>query len=69
MRWIHFSAPGSASAYGVLDGDRIREVRGTPFDRHETTSRVHRLQDVKIEVPFIPRTIYAPGLNYVKHIR
>ena len=69
MRWIHFSAPGSASAYGVLDGDRIREVRGTPFDGHETTSRVHRLQDVKIEVPFIPRTFYAAGLNYVKHIR
>jgi 2-keto-4-pentenoate hydratase/2-oxohepta-3-ene-1,7-dioic acid hydratase in catechol pathway len=70
MRWIHFSAPGKASAYGMLeDGDRIREVRGTPFDAHEPTGTVHRLADVKIEVPLVPRTFYAAGLNYVKHIR
>lgn len=70
MRWVHFSSPGAAaSAYGILEGERIREVRGTPFDSHEATARIHRLADVKIEVPFIPRTFYAAGLNYVKHIR
>ncbi len=69
MRWINFSVPGAASAYGILEDDRIREVRGTPFGEHETTNRSHRLQDVKIEVPFVPRTFYAAGLNYVKHIR
>ena len=69
MRWINFSAPGAASAYGILEDDRIREVRGTPFGAHETTDRLHRLQDVKIEVPFVPRTFYAAGLNYVKHIK
>jgi len=70
MRWIHFSSPGAASAYGILDDDhRIHEVRGTPFGEHEPTSKVHRLADVKVEVPFIPRTFYAAGLNYEKHIR
>ena len=70
MRWINFSAPGAAYAtYGLLEDDRIREVRGTPFGAHEATSRIHRLADVKIEIPFIPRTFYAAGLNYVKHIR
>ena len=48
--------------------DRIREVRGTPFGDHESTGTVHALGDVKIEVPLIPRTFYAAGLNYVKHI-
>jgi 2-keto-4-pentenoate hydratase/2-oxohepta-3-ene-1,7-dioic acid hydratase in catechol pathway len=69
MRWINFTAPGAATAYGILEDDRIHEVRGTPFGEHETTSRIHRLADVKIEIPFIPRTFYAAGLNYEKHIR
>jgi 2-keto-4-pentenoate hydratase/2-oxohepta-3-ene-1,7-dioic acid hydratase in catechol pathway len=70
MRWIHFSAPGAAAAYGILEADdSIREVRGTPFGTHEPTGRVHRLADVKIQVPLVPRTFYAAGLNYVKHIR
>ena len=69
MRWIHYSLPGSSSTYGILDGDRIHEIRGTPFGDHEKTAQIHRLADVKIEVPFIPRTFYAAGLNYVKHIK
>jgi 2-keto-4-pentenoate hydratase/2-oxohepta-3-ene-1,7-dioic acid hydratase in catechol pathway len=70
MKWIHFSAPGAASAYGILEADdRIREIRGTPFGAHEPTGAVHKLAEVKIEVPLLPRTFYAAGLNYVKHIR
>jgi 2-keto-4-pentenoate hydratase/2-oxohepta-3-ene-1,7-dioic acid hydratase in catechol pathway len=70
MKWINFSVAGASSAYGILDADdRIREMRGTPFTAHETTGVVHKLADVKIEVPLIPRTFYAAGLNYVKHIR
>ena len=73
MRWIKFSLPAARDStrptYGILDGDRIREVRGTPFGDFEQTTQVHRLDDVKIEVPFVPRTFYAAGLNYVKHIR
>ena len=69
MRWIRFSTLGSAGTYGIIDGDRIREMRGTPFGDSEKTAQIHRLDDVRIEVPFIPRTFYAAGLNYVKHIR
>jgi len=68
MRWIHYSAPGAAPAYGLLEGDRIRAQRGTPFGAHEASGAVHRLEDVRVEVPFIPRTFYAAGLNYVQHI-
>ncbi|MEB0056586.1 fumarylacetoacetate hydrolase family protein [Variovorax sp. LG9.2] len=70
MRWINFSVDGGPSAYGILDtDDRIHEVHGTIFEPGERSGAVHRLADVKIEVPFIPRTFYAAGLNYVKHIR
>ena len=68
MRWTLFSTGDAAARYGIVDGDRLREVRGTPFGEYEMTSQVLRLEDVKIEVPFVPRTFYAAGLNYVKHI-
>lgn len=67
MRWIKFTAEGR-TAYGILEGDRIAEVAGDPFAGYETTSRRHDLAAVKIEVPLIPRTFYAAGLNYVEHV-
>jgi 2-keto-4-pentenoate hydratase/2-oxohepta-3-ene-1,7-dioic acid hydratase in catechol pathway len=68
MRWIKFSAAGQ-TAYGVLEGDRIIEVTGDPFGGYERTAKRHSLEDVKIEVPLIPRTFYCAGLNYTAHIK
>ncbi len=68
MRWLRFSVPGTPEAFGILEGDRVREVRGSPFGEWEATSRVLELAQVKVEVPFIPRTFYAAGLNYTRHI-
>ena len=67
MRWIRFSTEGR-TAYGILDGDRIEEVAGDPFRGHEATARRHDLAAVTIEVPVIPPTFYAAGLNYVEHV-
>ncbi len=70
MKWIHYTAPGAAaSSYGVLEDDRVRAVNGSPFGGHDFTGAVHRLADVRIEVPLLPRTFYAAGLNYVRHIK
>ncbi|WP_034302680.1 fumarylacetoacetate hydrolase family protein [Herbaspirillum sp. RV1423] len=69
MKWIHFTAPGATTAYGILDGQHIVEVEGGPFGPHKLTECRHRLDEVKIEVPFIPRTFYAAGLNYVRHVK
>jgi 2-keto-4-pentenoate hydratase/2-oxohepta-3-ene-1,7-dioic acid hydratase in catechol pathway len=68
MRWIRYTAKGR-TGYGILEGDRIREVRGDPFDGHEPTGRVQALDTVKIEVPVVPRTFYCAGLNYVEHVK
>ena len=70
MRWICFSIPGAAPAYGMLEADdTVRAVSGLPWGEWQPTGATHRLADVKIEVPLVPRTFYAAGLNYVKHIR
>lgn len=68
MRWIRFTAEGR-TAYGILEGDCIAEVAGDPFRGHEPTPHRHDLAAVKIEVPVIPPTFYAAGLNYVEHVK
>jgi 2-keto-4-pentenoate hydratase/2-oxohepta-3-ene-1,7-dioic acid hydratase in catechol pathway len=68
VRWIRFSVQ-HRTLYGILEGDRIREVTGDPFRGYEKRRRVHELHAVKIEVPVIPPTFYCVGLNYAAHVR
>ena len=68
MRWIRYTAAG-ATSYGILEGDTIREVSGTPFTQTERTGKSHKLTDVKIELPVVPPTFYAVGFNYTDHIK
>ncbi len=46
MRWIRYTTAGNTS-YGILEGDKIIEVRGTPFGSTERTGKTHLLGDVK----------------------
>jgi 2-keto-4-pentenoate hydratase/2-oxohepta-3-ene-1,7-dioic acid hydratase in catechol pathway len=68
VRWIRFTQQGR-TAYGLVEGDRVREVAGDPFAGCEPTTRVHVLSDVRIEIPVVPPTFYCVGLNYAEHIR
>lgn len=68
MRWIRYTSQGQ-TAYGILEGERIAEVAGTPFGAHERTAKTHKLADVKIELPVVPPTFYAVGFNYTDHIK
>ncbi|HUH84319.1 MAG TPA: fumarylacetoacetate hydrolase family protein [Stellaceae bacterium] len=67
MRWVRFTAAGR-TAYGILEGEGITEVSGDPFGVYEETARRHALAAVKVEVPVVPRTFYAAGLNYAAHV-
>ena len=68
MRWIRYSI-GGRTAYGSLDGDTVNEIGGEPWSAHSATGKSHRLADVKLEVPVIPKTFYCAGINYATHIR
>lgn len=67
MRWIRYAA-GGRTAYGILEGERITEVKGDPFDGYERTATTHALSAVSIEIPVIPPTFYCVGLNYAEHV-
>jgi 2-keto-4-pentenoate hydratase/2-oxohepta-3-ene-1,7-dioic acid hydratase in catechol pathway len=70
MRWVRFTADGTPR-WGLAEGDRVVELANGPFDMQPParTGAIRALADVRIEVPFIPRTFYAAGLNYATHIR
>ena len=68
MRWVRFTQDG-VTAYGSLDGDTIREIRGEPWGDAASTGRTVPLSAVTLEVPVIPRTFYCAGINYASHIR
>ena len=67
MRWIRYTAGGRTS-FGLVEGDTIVEVEGTPFAGHERTSRTHPLAGVRIEVPVVPQNFFCVGLNYAEHV-
>lgn len=67
MRWIRYSADG-ITAYGILEGETIKEVKGDPFDGYEPTGMQRALNSVRIEIPVMPPTFYCVGLNYAEHV-
>ena len=58
---------GDQVAYGILDGDTVRQLDGDLF-RHSETGVTHSLSEVKLLHPCQPTKICAVGLNYKSHL-
>ena len=67
MKWCRFST-GNGISYGIIEGDNVIEVEGNPFDGYNKTAKTQPLASVKLEVPVIPPTFYAAGINYPEHV-
>ncbi len=67
MKWCRFQS-GDKATYGIIDGDNVIEVSGTPFDSYERTANVQPLSAVKLLVPVVPPTFYAAGINFREHV-
>jgi len=59
---------GGPPAYGILRGERIRQIRGNIFDDYEETKGLHWVSRVKFLCPCEPPKIFAVGRNYKSHI-
>ncbi|MGH9163253.1 MAG: fumarylacetoacetate hydrolase family protein [Vicinamibacteraceae bacterium] len=66
-RYVKYEAGGQI-AWGVLDGDTIRELRGNVFDDAKPSGRTVRLSDVTLLPPAEATKVIAAGLNYGSHI-
>ena len=67
MRWVRYRSDGK-TFYGILHGNTIEEVYGTPFDSYTNSGMVHLYEEVELLPPVIPPTFYAAGVNYEKHV-
>ena len=66
-RYVRYSVAGT-TAYGLLEGDTIRELKGDLFANPQPSGRVVRLADVTLLPPCEPKKVIAVGLNYKSHI-
>jgi 2-keto-4-pentenoate hydratase/2-oxohepta-3-ene-1,7-dioic acid hydratase in catechol pathway len=66
-RYVRFSYQNT-SAYGVLEGETIRELKGDLFALPEFTGRTMKLEAVKLLAPCQPSKVIAVGLNYKSHL-
>jgi 2-keto-4-pentenoate hydratase/2-oxohepta-3-ene-1,7-dioic acid hydratase in catechol pathway len=67
VKYVRFRT-GSKTAYGILEGDTIRELSGPLFGAHKETGGSHKLAGVKLLYPCEPPKVLAVGLNYKSHI-
>jgi 2-keto-4-pentenoate hydratase/2-oxohepta-3-ene-1,7-dioic acid hydratase in catechol pathway len=66
-RYVRFQA-GSKIAYGVLDGDTVRELPGSYLKYDKPKGATHPLSKVTLLAPVDPPKVLAVGLNYKSHI-
>lgn len=68
MRWARYQTDAGVS-FGIVSGDQIQEVDGSPFGEYSKTGNRHPLADARLLIPFEPKTFYAAGVNYEEHVR
>jgi len=69
MRFARFGRDRASSSYGLVEGDCIIPISGSPFDAWSVAGRSLPLHEVQLQVPVIPQNFYAVGFNYAEHVR
>jgi 2-keto-4-pentenoate hydratase/2-oxohepta-3-ene-1,7-dioic acid hydratase in catechol pathway len=67
MIWCRYSVGGDVS-FGLIEGETVRKVEGTPWGAHKVTAQSSPLASVKLELPVIPSTFFCVGVNYRDHV-
>jgi 2-keto-4-pentenoate hydratase/2-oxohepta-3-ene-1,7-dioic acid hydratase in catechol pathway len=66
-RYARFEVNGTV-AYGLVEGNRVRQIDGDPFGRWRPTDKTHPLSEVKLLVPTVPTKVLACAGNYKSHL-
>jgi 2-keto-4-pentenoate hydratase/2-oxohepta-3-ene-1,7-dioic acid hydratase in catechol pathway len=65
--YVKYDAAGRV-AWGLLEGDTIRELEGNVFEGAKPNGRKLKLAEVKLLPPAEAKKVIAAGLNYRSHI-
>jgi len=68
MRYVRYLSGAGGAKYGIVEGDRIRELRGSLLDIPSETGASHPLAGQKLLCPCEPGKIVAVGRNYRSHL-
>ncbi len=66
-QYVRYAYAGRVS-YGILEGDRIRELSGDLFQNPRPTGKTTLLAGVTLLAPCVPGKVIAVGLNYKTHL-
>jgi 2-keto-4-pentenoate hydratase/2-oxohepta-3-ene-1,7-dioic acid hydratase in catechol pathway len=67
IRYVKYEMSGRV-AWGILEGEAVRELQGSVFDGAKPSGRTLKLADVKLLPPADAKKVIAAGLNYRSHI-
>ena len=67
MQWCRVLHEGK-ERYGIVEGEELALVRGSPFEAYESTKDRCRLSQARVLVPVEPRNFYAVGVNFAAHV-
>jgi 2-keto-4-pentenoate hydratase/2-oxohepta-3-ene-1,7-dioic acid hydratase in catechol pathway len=68
MRYIRYSYHGKIG-YGILEGQLVRPIEGSPFDTYTTTEKSIAIEKVRLLSPCLPSKAICIGLNYKDHAK
>lgn len=67
-RYVRFQS-GNTTAYGIVEGDLVRQLDGNLYGEWKRTDKTHKLADVKLLFPTTRNAkVFAVGLNYRSHL-
>src|SRR5262245_28987323 len=66
-RYVRYATAGKIG-YGILEGDRIRELKANFLHDVNPTGAVIDVADVKLQAPCEPSKVLAVGRNYKSHL-
>ena len=66
-KFARYEAHGEI-AYGVVEGDVVKQITASPLEDYQVTDHTHALSEVRLLAPIVPNKIIAIGLNYKSHL-
>ena len=62
MIWCCFEVEGKTN-YGIVEGDRVIQVSGSPLGENAGTNNIHSLEQVKLLAPIKPAMPHSANPN------
>ena len=59
---------GRKVSYGIVEGEKVRVIKGNIFRKHTITDQTYALKEVRLIAPTSPRHVFAMAGNYKSHL-